>query len=149
MDTLKQVEDFEKQKKSVQNAQKLMKIQQNQVTRQSILQEIIQLGNAASEPASLETFNKYGDVARTKCLQIYQTLTNKNHPITKDPSTKNIEGFLAKDENKSPEEKHEVRLINSTLRELQSSEWERIRIQFENFEEGTDTKFFKLHLPRL
>lgn len=113
------------------------------------MQEIIQLGNAASEPASLETFNKYGDVARTKCLQIYQTLTNKNHPITKDPSTKNIEGFLAKDENKSPEEKHEVRLINSTLRELQSSEWERIRIQFENFEEGTDTKFFKLHLPRL
>ena len=143
LDTLKQVEDFEKQKKSVQNAQKLMKIQQNQVTRQSILQEIIQLGNAASEPASLETFNKYGDVARTKCLQIYQTLTNKNHPITKDPSTKNIEGFLAKDENKSPEEKHEVRLINSTLRELQSSEWERIRIQFENFEEGTDTKFFQ------
>ena len=70
-------------------------------------------------------------------------MTNKNHPITKDPSTKNIEGFLAKDENKSPEEKHEVRLINSTLRELQSSEWERIRIQFENFEEGTDTKFFQ------
>lgn len=143
LDTLRQVEATQKHKKSVKTAEKLMKIQQDQVTRESILADILKLGNAAGANVSEDTFNKYGKIPSTKCLQIYQGLVDKKHPLIKEPSADNISKLFAKDAERSAEEKSATRLIIATLRELQKSEWERIRIQFENFEGNVDIKFFE------
>lgn len=143
LDTLRQAEASEQHKSSVNSAKKLMKIQQDQVTRESILSDILKLGNAAGAAVSEETFNKYGKIPGAKCLQIYQGLVEKKHPLISEPSEENISKLFAKDNERSPEEKAAGRLIIATLRELQKSEWERIRVEFESLEDGVGNKFFE------
>ncbi|EMG48715.1 Mitochondrial ribosome protein, small subunit [Candida maltosa Xu316] len=143
LDTLKEVENQQSKKKSLKKAQELMKIKQSQITRETILENILKLGNAAGESVDVTTFAEYGEVPATKCLQVYLNLASKNHPVFKEPTPENVAKFFVKDESQSAEEKTNVRFIASALRELRSSEWERVRVEFKNLEDGVDSKFFE------
>ncbi|CCG23073.1 mitochondrial ribosomal component of the small subunit [Candida orthopsilosis Co 90-125] len=123
------------------NGESLMKAQQQNVSRKSILSDIIKLGNAASANIGLNTFEKYGEkLARGKCLQVYESLASQKSNLLDDHSPKSLDIYFSKDTERTPEEKTSLRHVNNLLRELEKSEWERIRLEFENL--GTGATFY-------
>lgn len=139
-ESLNSIANFEARRRlqdKQQNGESLMKAQQQKVSRKSILGDIIKLGNAVSTNLGADTFEKYGDkLAKSKCLQVYESLALQKSSILTDHSSKALDTYFSKDTERTPEEKTNLRHINNLLRELEKSEWERIRLEFENMGAG-------------
>ncbi|KAI5969687.1 hypothetical protein CANMA_001350 [Candida margitis] len=119
------------------NGESVMKLQQQKVSKKSILGDIINLGNAAGANLNADTFEKYGSkLAKSKCLQVYENLTSQKSGILNDHSAKALDTYFSKDTERTPEEKTSLRHVNNLLRELEKCEWERIRLEFENLSTG-------------
>ncbi|EDK45169.1 conserved hypothetical protein [Lodderomyces elongisporus NRRL YB-4239] len=129
-ENLDQLEVFKKQEilnRRKSSSNRNMKAKQNLVSNKSILKDIIQLGKAASGEVSAESFRKYGNFADEKCLKIYNILAQKKHSLLDNTSEEALDKYFAKDVERSEGEVKEFRLIKSILKELEHSEWERIR----------------------
>ncbi|CAK9437173.1 mitochondrial 37S ribosomal protein uS4m [Lodderomyces beijingensis] len=127
------LQEREQRKESVRD--KEMKKKQNETTKNTVLKDIVLLGNAAAAAAadatasgvSVHTFEKYGKNADSKCLQVYQMLLENKSPLLEDASDAAIDKFFAKDVERTPDETRSVRKVISILKELEKSEWDRIR----------------------
>ncbi|CAI5755951.1 unnamed protein product [Candida verbasci] len=128
-DVIQNMEINENKSNNQTNSEITMKQLQKNITRESILKEIILIGNKSKEP-TIEIFEKFGtkNNSNSKCLQIYQQLKSINHYLVTEPTNEKIEQFFVKSEEKEHSEQLLQRQINSILRELKNSEYERIRI---------------------
>ncbi|KAI5954310.1 hypothetical protein KGF54_002085 [Candida jiufengensis] len=138
LNSIANLEIKEKNQNKEQDSESIMKTQQKRISRNSILKDIIELGNTSSEVTET-TFEAYGNkIAQGKCIQIYETLKNNNSSIIKNLTDAELDNYFSKEIEKSADEKIEFRKINNILRELEKSEWERIRLNFENSSAGTN-----------
>ncbi|KAI5962437.1 uncharacterized protein KGF55_003513 [Candida pseudojiufengensis] len=135
-DSLNSINNFERKARNMakqKNSESIMKSEQNKTNKKSILRNIIELGKSSTGEVNESTFESYGNkLAQTKFVQVYKTLADSKNSIINDYSDSNLELYFSKDSEKSVEEKTEFRKINNILRELEKSEWERIRLNFEN-----------------
>lgn len=124
-------------KEKQDSGESLMKRQQQKVNKKSILGDIVKLGNAAGAHLTADSFEKYGDkLAKSKCLQVYESLLLQKSGLLGDYSPKALDVYFSKETERTPEEKSLLRHVNNLLRELEKSEWERIRLEFENLGAG-------------
>ncbi|KAI5948922.1 hypothetical protein KGF57_005115 [Candida theae] len=141
LNSLANIEARKRKQDKQHSGETIMKAQQKKVTRKSILSDIVKLGNAAGANLAAGAFEKYGDkLAKGKCLQVYESLASQKSRLLTDSSSESLDAYFSKDTERTPEEKASLRHVNNLLRELEKSEWERIRLEFENL--GTGAAFY-------
>lgn len=67
---------------------------------------------------------------------MYESLLLQKSGLLGDYSPKALDVYFSKETERTPEEKSLLRHVNNLLRELEKSEWERIRLEFENLGAG-------------
>ncbi|RLV95465.1 37S ribosomal protein NAM9 mitochondrial [Spathaspora sp. JA1] len=153
LNTIANLEAKERQKLEFLQQRNQMKSTQDQVTRESILLDILKIGSAAATPVTAEAFSKYGVVDSKKCVEIYHKTRENAKDIVANPTLEAIKEFISPDEvqktKQSDSIKHSARLIKAQLTELRKSQWTEIRRQVENAENTGTTPYDPTYAAKL
>ncbi|EGW34256.1 uncharacterized protein SPAPADRAFT_59680 [Spathaspora passalidarum NRRL Y-27907] len=138
LNSIANLEKKEREKLELVEKRKQMKSAQDEITRESILLDILQLGSAATAPVTAETFAKYGPHNSKKCSDIFQKVSKNAKDIVEKPTLASVKEFVNPDEtqkaNQPDSVKHVARSIKAQLTELQKSQWAEIRREIESAE---------------